>query len=122
MRILILFIFFLLIPLTGFTQQNNNPRPRVGLVLSGGGAKGIAHIGVLKVLEEAGVPVDYIGGTSMGSIIGGLYSIGYNRKLIRYQAYNADCFRFQIHYNCTNSYIPHNSRHNFLRLFSIYIQ
>lgn len=78
MRILILFIFFLLIPLTGFTQQNNSPRPRVGLVLSGGGAKGIAHIGVLKVLEEAGVPVDYIGGTSMGSIIGGLYSIGYS--------------------------------------------
>lgn len=53
-------------------------RPRVGLVLSGGGAKGVAHIGVLKVLEEAGIPVDYISGTSMGAIIGGLYSVGYS--------------------------------------------
>jgi NTE family protein len=53
-------------------------RPKVGLVLSGGGAKGFAHIGVLKVLEEAGIRPDYITGTSMGSIIGGLYSIGYS--------------------------------------------
>jgi len=52
--------------------------PRVGLVLSGGGAKGIAHIGVLKVLEEAGVRIDFITGTSMGSVVGGLYSIGYS--------------------------------------------
>ena len=51
---------------------------RVGVVLSGGGAKGMAHIGVLKVLEKAGIPVDIITGTSMGSIIGGLYAIGYN--------------------------------------------
>ena len=53
-------------------------RPKVGLVLSGGGAKGVAHIGVLKVLEEAGIPIDYICGTSMGAIVGGLYSVGYN--------------------------------------------
>lgn len=53
-------------------------RPRVGLVLSGGGAKGIAHVGVLKVIEELGIPIDYIGGTSMGSIIGGLYAYGYS--------------------------------------------
>ncbi|MBA4261013.1 MAG: patatin [Comamonadaceae bacterium] len=51
-------------------------RPRVGLVLSGGGARGIAHVGVLKVLEEAQVPVDLIVGTSMGAIIGGLYASG----------------------------------------------
>jgi len=50
---------------------------RVGLVLSGGGAKGVAHIGILKALEEAGVRIDYITGTSMGSLIGGLYAIGY---------------------------------------------
>jgi len=50
---------------------------RVGLVLSGGGAKGIAHIGVLRKLEEAGVRIDYITGTSMGSLVGALYSIGY---------------------------------------------
>jgi NTE family protein len=53
-------------------------RPTVGLVLSGGGAKGFAFIGLLKVIKEAGLPVDYIGGTSIGSIMGGLYAIGYD--------------------------------------------
>lgn len=52
-------------------------RKKIGLVLSGGGAKGLAHIGVLKVLEESGITIDYIGGTSMGAIIGGLYASGY---------------------------------------------
>lgn len=52
-------------------------RPKIGVVLSGGGAKGAAHIGVLKVLEEIGIPVDFVTGTSMGSIIGGMYSLGY---------------------------------------------
>ena len=55
-------------------------RPRVAVVLSGGGAKGTAHIGALKVIEEAGVPIDMIVGTSMGSIIGGLYAIGYTTE------------------------------------------
>ena len=58
--------------------QAQSQRPKVGLVLSGGGAKGIAHIGVLKAMEEAGLTPDYITGTSMGSIVGGLYSIGYS--------------------------------------------
>ncbi|MGH7451369.1 MAG: patatin-like phospholipase family protein, partial [bacterium] len=58
--------------------QETNRRPKVGLALSGGGAKGFVHIGVLKVLEEIGLPVDCIAGTSMGSIIGGLYAIGYD--------------------------------------------
>ena len=53
-------------------------RKKVGVVLSGGGAKGFAHIGALKVLEEAGIPIDYIAGTSMGAIIGGLYALGYS--------------------------------------------
>ncbi len=52
------------------------PRPRIGLVLSGGGARGAAHVGVLKVLEELRVPIDYIAGTSMGSIVGGSYASG----------------------------------------------
>lgn len=55
-------------------------RKTVGLVLSGGGAKGVAHIGVIKVLEEAGIPIDYIAGTSMGAIVGGLYSLGFSPK------------------------------------------
>ena len=50
---------------------------KVGLVLSGGGAKGIAHIGVIKALEDNNIPIDVITGTSMGAIVGGLYSAGY---------------------------------------------
>ena len=65
-------------------------RPKIGLVLSGGGAKGLAHIGILKSLEEAGITPDYITGTSMGSIIGGLYSIGYTADEIREIALAAD--------------------------------
>ena len=53
-------------------------QPKIGLVLSGGGAKGFAHIGVLKVLEELNMPIDYISGTSMGSIIGAFYAMGYS--------------------------------------------
>jgi NTE family protein len=65
---------------TPLPQQPNEggTRKKVAVVLSGGGAKGMAHIGVLKVLEKAGIPVDIVTGTSMGSIIGGLYAIGYN--------------------------------------------
>lgn len=51
---------------------------KVGLVLSGGGAKGMAHIGALKIIEEAGITIDYIGGTSMGAIVGSLYASGYS--------------------------------------------
>lgn len=53
-------------------------RPTVGLVLSGGGAKGIAHIGMIQALEDVGIPIDYITGTSMGAIVGGLYASGYS--------------------------------------------
>lgn len=55
-------------------------RPRIGLVLSGGGARGAAHVGVIKVLEELRIPVDFIAGTSMGSAVGGLYASGLNTK------------------------------------------
>ncbi len=57
--------------------------PQLGLVLSGGGAKGLAHVGVLEVLEDAGIHFDMIGGTSMGSIVGGLYAIGYDADSLR---------------------------------------
>jgi NTE family protein len=63
-------------------QEENQTRKKVAVVLSGGGAKGMAHIGVLKVLEKAGIPVDIVTGTSMGSIIGGLYAIGYNANAL----------------------------------------
>lgn len=57
--------------------QAAEPRPGIGLVLSGGGAKGIAHIGVIQALEENEIPIDYITGTSMGAIVGSLYAAGY---------------------------------------------
>lgn len=60
--------------------KKESERPRIGLVLSGGGAKGLAHIGVIKVLEEYGLRPDVITGTSMGSIIGGLYAAGYSAQ------------------------------------------
>ncbi len=53
-------------------------RPKIGLALGGGGARGAAHIGVLKVFEEMRIPIDYIAGTSMGSVVGGLYCVGYS--------------------------------------------
>ena len=67
---------------TVVNQKQAQARAKVGVVLSGGGAKGMAHIGVLKVLEKAGIPIDIVTGTSMGSIIGGLYSIGYNANAL----------------------------------------
>jgi len=58
-------------------KGNMEGAPKIGLVLSGGGAKGVAHIGVLKMLEEYNIPIDYITGTSFGSIVGALYAAGY---------------------------------------------
>jgi len=75
----ILFLLFLILP---FVVSSQKKQPKVGLVLSGGGAKGFAHIGVLKELEKAGVQIDYIAGTSMGAIIGGLYAAGYSATQI----------------------------------------
>lgn len=73
------------------SQTKETPhRPKIGLVLSGGGAKGLAHIGVLKVLEEAGIRPDYITGVSMGGIIGGLYSLGYSASELSEVTANAD--------------------------------
>ncbi len=58
--------------------QETNVRPKIGLTLSGGGAKGLAHIGILKAIDSAGLKIDYITGTSMGAIIGSLYAAGYS--------------------------------------------
>ncbi len=70
-------VLFLFSPQFLYAQHGLGEEIKVGVVLSGGGAKGVAHIGVLKALEEAGVRVDFISGTSMGALVGGLYSIGY---------------------------------------------
>lgn len=73
--LLILLTFSIVIP-TLFAQPVEG-RKKVALVLGGGGAKGAAHVGVLKYIEQSGIPIDYIVGTSIGSIVGGLYSCGY---------------------------------------------
>ncbi|GGK23734.1 patatin [Yeosuana aromativorans] len=75
--ILLFFIYFI-----GFSQELDKDDIKVGLVLSGGGAKGLAHIGVLKVIDELGIRVDYVAGTSMGAIIGSLYASGYTGNQI----------------------------------------
>jgi len=62
----------------GDAARDHAARPKIGLALSGGGAKGCAHVGVLRVLERHNIPVDYIAGTSMGAVIGGLYAAGYD--------------------------------------------
>ncbi|MDB4584923.1 patatin-like phospholipase family protein, partial [Draconibacterium sp.] len=75
---LAVFLLLFFFNVSGQQQEQQQQRPKIGLVLSGGGAKGVAHIGVLKAMEEAGLTPDYITGTSMGSIMGGLYSAGYS--------------------------------------------
>jgi NTE family protein len=75
--IILLFVSSFVFSQTQDSEKKTND-VKVGLVLSGGGAKGLAHIGVLKVIEEAGVRIDYIGGTSMGAIVGALYASGYS--------------------------------------------
>lgn len=81
MKKVTLFVFLFFTFLSSFSQDTIK-RPKIGLVLSGGGAKGFAHIGVLKVIEQAGIKIDYIGGTSMGAVVGGLYASGYSATQI----------------------------------------
>jgi len=86
-------LFFLLSSPLHAEQQSGmeqNTRPKVAVVLSGGGAKGMSHVAVLEAIEEAGIPIDIVVGTSMGSIIGGLYCTGYSPKVMRQIVENTD--------------------------------
>ncbi|ULQ59007.1 patatin-like phospholipase family protein [Brucepastera parasyntrophica] len=85
----ILFGIFFATLLFSLSAQEKE-RPKIAVVLAGGGAWGLAHIGVLKVLEEAGIPIDIVVGTSMGSIVGGLYAAGFTSDQIRQIALGAD--------------------------------
>ena len=80
MRRIVLIFLFLLLPEALSAQQNAaprvQPRPKIGVALEGGGAMGLAHIGVLKWFEEHHIPVDYVAGTSMGGLVGGFYATG----------------------------------------------
>ena len=77
MKIFVIAILFTVFSFHAYAQDTIC-HPKIGLVLSGGGAKGFAHVGALKVIEEAGIPINYITGTSIGSIVGGLYALGYD--------------------------------------------
>lgn len=70
--------------------QNVTKDTKFGLALSGGGAKGFAHIGILKMIDSLGIKVDYITGTSMGGILGGLYAMGYNADQLKHTIYKVD--------------------------------
>ncbi len=91
MRTLRYFLFTLFLFPALLSSQNTGPK--VGLVLSGGGAKGFAQISVLKELEKAGVQLDYIGGTSIGAIVGGLYAAGYTAAQIESIGLTTDFYR-----------------------------
>jgi len=84
-RVLILLLLLaLVVPVHATECSDDHPdRPKVGLALSGGGARGGAHVGVLKALEEMNIPIDYIAGTSMGAIVGGFYAAGYSADEIK---------------------------------------
>ena len=88
--------------LPGLAQQDD--RPVIGVALSGGGAKGFAHIGVLNVLEEEGIPIEVVTGTSMGAVIGGLYATGYTPDQIKTIAQQTD---WQALFNDRDSNTPH---------------
>ena len=89
MRLQKAFILFITL-LSSFEITAQSKRPTIGVTLSGGGAKGLAHIGILKAIDSAGIKVDYITGTSMGSIIGGLYAAGYSADQLEKIARKAD--------------------------------
>ncbi|WP_423205126.1 patatin-like phospholipase family protein [Pseudomonas kribbensis] len=88
MRRLLICLLLGFLPL--FVHASEAPRPKVGLVLSGGAARGLAHIGVLKALEEQGIKIDAIAGTSMGAVVGGLYASGYKIDELEKLALNID--------------------------------
>ena len=85
-KILLNLLILLIVTIPGYMSQ----RPKIGLVLSGGGAKGLAHIGTLKLLDELEIPIDCIVGTSIGGILGALYAIGYSGNEIENIVDNLD--------------------------------
>ena len=107
MKNIALLVMMLCTYLTAFSQEQAKKKLKVGLVLSGGGAKGFAHIGVLKVLEQAGVEISFVGGTSMGAVIGGLYASGYNATQID------SIFRNTDFDELLKDYIPRSSKNFF---------
>lgn len=101
---LILILFLLMLFQLKAQNTIGHPEPKVGLVLSGGGAKGFAHIGVLKVIDSLGIKIDYVAGTSMGAIIGSLYATGYSGKQLE------EMFKAQDFNELINDAFPRSSK------------
>src|SRR5690554_4883965 len=78
----VIFLLMMLLSFTTLLLGEEQGRKKVAVVLNDGSAKGFAHVGVLKVLERAGIPIDFITGTSMGAVVGGLYAVGYDAEAI----------------------------------------
>ena len=121
MRFSLIVLLLSLLQINSFAQGENTARPKIGLVLSGGGAKGIAHIGILKALEKEGIRPDFITGTSMGSVVGGLYAIGYTADQLEQivRAFNWDAV---LSNNIPLSYISYEEKEYYNRyLIELYI-
>jgi NTE family protein len=99
-----LFVILFFLSFNSFTQNAESTGLKVGLVLSGGGAKGLAHIGALKVIDSLGLRIDYVSGTSMGAIIGSLYASGYSGNQLDsiFKTVNFD--------HIINDYLPRGSK------------
>ena len=89
-KLIPIFLFTLFFSTINAQNSLDTPPPKLGLALSGGGAKGLAHIGLLRIMDSLGIVPDYITGTSMGSIMGALYSIGYSGDELKALALSAD--------------------------------
>jgi len=85
-------VFFFLILITLLQSEEF---PKIGLVLSGGGSKGFAHIATLKALDSLNIPIDFISGTSFGAIVGAMYALGYSGKQIEVMAMETDWYEVQ---------------------------
>lgn len=96
------------------------PCPKVGLVLSGGGAKGMTHIGIIRALEENNIPIDYIAGTSMGAIIGSLYAMGYSPDDM-VELLKSEDFKRWYSGEVEEKYVYHSKRIFPLPNFSIFV-
>lgn len=98
MKKLLFLAFLFQLFFTSIASENsllpNSSRPKIGLTLSGGGAKGLIYVGLLKMIDSLEIKVDYITGTSMGSIVGGLYAIGYNGKELDSLARNTNWSKY----------------------------
>lgn len=109
------FLFQVIILLCLFqfvSGQQNSIRPKIGLALSGGGSLGMAHVGVLKVMEEAGLRPDLISGVSMGSIVGGMYAIGYSPDSL-YQIFKSTDWNYILTNNLPENKVIFTEKHNF---------